>query len=76
MLCTAEVEGVFLGHRLLAPHARYYVREMRVLAYNQLLESYKRCVYLYICMWMDAVLTWQRDPGEYGQGLWRQRQLH
>lgn len=37
----AEVETVLLGHRLLAPHAHFYVREMRVLAYNQLLESYK-----------------------------------
>ncbi|KAH9900791.1 PCI-domain-containing protein [Cubamyces lactineus] len=27
--------------RLLAPHTRYYVREMRILAYNQLLESYR-----------------------------------
>ncbi|KAI0823540.1 PCI-domain-containing protein [Trametes gibbosa] len=28
-------------NRLLAPHARYYVREMRISAYNQLLESYR-----------------------------------
>lgn len=30
-----------LSSRLLAPHARYYVREMRILAYGQLLESYR-----------------------------------
>ena len=30
-----------LPSRLLAPHARYYVREMRVKAYSQLLESYR-----------------------------------
>lgn len=27
--------------RLLAPHTRYYVREMRIRAYSQLLESYR-----------------------------------
>ncbi|KJA16829.1 hypothetical protein HYPSUDRAFT_46964 [Hypholoma sublateritium FD-334 SS-4] len=27
--------------RILAPHARFYVREMRILAYAQLLESYR-----------------------------------
>jgi len=27
--------------RVLNPHARYYVREMRILAYAQLLESYR-----------------------------------
>lgn len=27
--------------RILNPHARYYVREMRILAYAQLLESYR-----------------------------------
>ncbi len=28
--------------RLLAAHRRYYVREMRLVAYKQLLESYRR----------------------------------
>ena len=28
-------------NRILSPHTRYYVREMRILAYNQLLESYR-----------------------------------
>ena len=27
--------------RVLSPHTRYYVREMRILAYAQLLESYR-----------------------------------
>ncbi|KDR79082.1 hypothetical protein GALMADRAFT_92899 [Galerina marginata CBS 339.88] len=27
--------------RILSPHARFYVREMRILAYSQLLESYR-----------------------------------
>lgn len=30
-----------LTSRILAPHARYYVREMRIIAYAQLLESYR-----------------------------------
>ncbi|KAF8313878.1 PCI-domain-containing protein [Clavulina sp. PMI_390] len=30
-----------LTSRTLAPHARYYVREMRILAYAQILESYR-----------------------------------
>jgi len=30
-----------LPSRILSPHARYYVREMRILAYAQLLESYR-----------------------------------
>ncbi|CAE6508725.1 unnamed protein product [Rhizoctonia solani] len=30
-----------LPSRLLNPHARFYVREMRILAYSQLLESYR-----------------------------------
>jgi 26S proteasome regulatory subunit N7 len=38
---AAELEQtVLLPSRLLAQHTRYYVREMRVLAYGQLLESY------------------------------------
>jgi 26S proteasome regulatory subunit N7 len=32
---------LLLPSRLLSPHARYYVREMRILAYSQLLESYR-----------------------------------
>jgi len=27
--------------RFLAPHYRYYTREMRIIAYTQLLESYR-----------------------------------
>lgn len=30
-----------LTSRILAPHARYYVRELRILAYAQILESYR-----------------------------------
>jgi len=30
-----------LPSRLLSPHARYYVREMRIIAYAQILESYR-----------------------------------
>jgi 26S proteasome regulatory subunit N7 len=38
----AAVETTFLlPSRILAPHARYYVREMRIRSYAQLLESYR-----------------------------------
>ncbi|WFC99363.1 proteasome regulatory particle subunit [Malassezia yamatoensis] len=38
----AEVEQRYLlPSRILAPHAQYYVREMRIIAFAQLLESYR-----------------------------------
>ena len=41
-LVSATLEQThLLPSRLLSPHARYYVREMRILAYSQLLESYR-----------------------------------
>ncbi|KAK4686560.1 26S proteasome regulatory subunit N7, partial [Tremellales sp. Uapishka_1] len=41
-LSLAEVEQQYLiPNPILAPHARYYVREMRVKAYAQILESYR-----------------------------------
>ncbi|KAH9848841.1 PCI-domain-containing protein [Lenzites betulinus] len=41
-IALASTEQTLLKpNRLLAPHARYYVREMRISAYNQLLESYR-----------------------------------
>lgn len=41
-LSLAEVEQQYLiPNPILAPHARYYVREMRIKAYGQLLESYR-----------------------------------
>ncbi|KAJ7090188.1 26S proteasome subunit RPN7-domain-containing protein [Mycena belliarum] len=41
-VALAELEQThLLPSRILAPHARYYVREMRILAYSQLLESYR-----------------------------------
>ncbi|TFY83055.1 hypothetical protein EWM64_g957 [Hericium alpestre] len=39
-LATLE-QTHLLPSRFLAPHTRYYVREMRILAYTQLLESYR-----------------------------------
>ena len=35
------VEREFQCDRYLATHARYYIREMRIKAYTQLLESYR-----------------------------------
>ena len=37
----AKVEEDMKYDRLLSPHYRYYVREMRIHAYSQLLESYR-----------------------------------
>jgi 26S proteasome regulatory subunit N7 len=34
-------QTLFLPSRILSPHTRYYIREMRILAYSQLLESYR-----------------------------------
>jgi len=34
-------QNFLLPSRVLSPHARFYVREMRILAYAQLLESYR-----------------------------------
>ncbi|KAF8875057.1 26S proteasome subunit RPN7-domain-containing protein [Infundibulicybe gibba] len=39
-LATLE-QTHLLPSRILSPHARYYVRELRILAYTQLLESYR-----------------------------------
>lgn len=41
-VALADVEQTYLvTNPILAPHARYYVREMRIKAYQQLLESYR-----------------------------------
>lgn len=44
----AWVESELQRDRLLAPHFRYYVREMRILAYTQLLESYRSLTLQYM----------------------------
>lgn len=44
----AYVEQVLKRDRLCAPHYRYYVREMRILAYTQLLESYRSLTLQYM----------------------------
>ena len=41
LLAAAVEESQFLPSRLLSVHTRYYVREMRIKAYAQLLESYR-----------------------------------
>lgn len=38
---SAYIENKLKYDRLLAPHYRYYVREMKILGYAQLLESYQ-----------------------------------
>jgi len=44
----AEVETELNHCRLFSPHYRYYVREMRILAYTQLLESYRSLTLQYM----------------------------
>uniref|UniRef100_T1JEI6 Oxysterol-binding protein n=1 Tax=Strigamia maritima TaxID=126957 RepID=T1JEI6_STRMM len=44
----AYVEQLMRQDRLFAPHYRYYVREMRILAYTQLLESYRSLTLQYM----------------------------
>lgn len=44
----AFVENMLKKDRLLAPHFRYYVREMRISAYTQLLESYRSLTLQYM----------------------------
>ncbi|KAL3209205.1 hypothetical protein MRX96_052400 [Rhipicephalus microplus] len=44
----AYVEQMLLRDRIWAPHVRYYVREMRILAYSQLLESYRSLTLQYM----------------------------
>lgn len=48
MLVSAQVEEKMKYDRYLAPHYRYYVREMRILAYSQLLESYQSLTLQYM----------------------------
>jgi 26S proteasome regulatory subunit N7 len=44
----AEVELLLKRDRYLFPHYRFYVREMRILAYNQLLKSYRSLTLQYM----------------------------
>ena len=54
----AEVEQQYLiPNPLLAPHARFYVREMRVKAYSQLLESYSSLTLERMCRSFDVSET-------------------
>lgn len=45
---VAKIEDFLKQDRLLAPHCRYYVREMRIQAYTQLLESYRSLTLQYM----------------------------
>lgn len=45
---AGEVEAILRKDYLLHPHYRYYVREMRILAYTQLLESYRSLTLQYM----------------------------
>lgn len=45
---AAKVEQILREDYLLHPHYRYYVREMRIAAYTQLLESYRSLTLQYM----------------------------
>ena len=45
---TAQIEQMLKQDWLLSSHCRYYVREMRILAYTQLLESYRSLTLQYM----------------------------
>jgi len=47
-LSLAEVEEMMKSDRLMAAHVRHYVREMRIMAYAQLLESYRSLTLQYM----------------------------
>ena len=47
-LSAAQVEDFLKQDRLLYPHCRYYIREMRIHAYTQLLESYRSLTLQYM----------------------------
>lgn len=44
----SQVEEILRKDYLLHPHYRYYIREMRILAYSQLLESYRSLTLQYM----------------------------
>jgi len=43
-----KVEQIFAADRYMAPHYAYYVREMKIKAYAQLLESYRSLTLVYM----------------------------
>lgn len=47
-LKLSQVEVYMKQDRFFSPHYRFYVREMRILAYNQLLESYRSLTLQYM----------------------------
>ncbi|KAI4456689.1 26s protesome subunit 6 [Holotrichia oblita] len=50
----AQVEDILRKDYLLHPHYRYYIREMRILAYSQLLESYRSLTLQYMAEAFDV----------------------
>lgn len=45
---VALIEGLMKRDRVLSAHYRFYAREMRILAYTQLLESYRSLTLQYM----------------------------
>lgn len=44
----SEIEQILLSDRMLSRHGIYYIRQMRVMAYSQLLESYRSLTLQYM----------------------------
>ena len=52
------VEHYLKHDRLFAPHYRFYVREMRILGYNQLLQSYRSLTLNYMAQAFGVTVTY------------------
>ena len=51
----AAVEQSMKRTRVVAIHTRFYVRELRIKAYQQLLQSYQRCVTVVVMQVVEII---------------------
>ena len=56
---AAQVEDFLKQDRLLYPHCRYYIRQMRIHAYAQLLESYRSRTLQYMAVVRSSLISKQ-----------------
>ena len=47
-----NIESSISQQRFFSAHAAFYIRELRILAYSQLLQSYRRYVDMLACLTM------------------------
>ncbi len=55
---VAKVEGILKHDRFWGQHTGYYIREMRIKAYAQLLESYRRSDRHHIVIILNLFFLW------------------